>query len=164
MELGQMLAPVGILPAAELQPELGLQPLLLTPEILLSFGGPQVSLLLLLIEVELVGHLRGLLVPSLACAVHLTLQLVVLEILGLLLGGPLELELGAGLDGLIVHLLEPLGRAVTAIDDLVDPVATLGRPDRKLPIRLELVQLVGVALERLEIVAAREVDDIGRGR
>ena len=139
-----MLAQVGILPGAQLELELGLEPLLLAQELVRGFPGSQASLLFLLVELELVGDLRGLLVTSLARAEHLALELEALEVLRLLLGGALELELGAGLDGLVVHRLEPLGRAITAIDDLVDPVTALRGPDRELAVGLELVQLVGV--------------------
>ena len=81
----------------------------LTQELVLGFPGSLGRLLLLLVELELVGDLRGLLVTALARAEHLTLELEAFEVLGLLLGGTLELELGAGLDGLVVHRLEPLG-------------------------------------------------------
>ncbi len=104
------------------------EPLLLALEGGLGLAGAQLGLVLLLVELELVGDLRGLLVPPLAGAEHLALQLEVLQVLRLLLGGALELELGARLDRLVVHLLEPIGRAVAAIDDLVDPVAALRRP------------------------------------
>ena len=81
------------------------------------------------VELELVGNLCSLLVASFARTEHLTFQLEALEILSLLLGRALELQLGAGLDGLIMHLLKPLGYAVTAIYDLIDPVTALRCPD-----------------------------------
>ena len=88
------------------EPKLGREPLLLTLKIGRVSLRPQLGLLLPLVELELVGNLRGLLVPSLTRAEHLAFELEALEILSLLLRGALELELGAGLDGLIVHLLK----------------------------------------------------------
>ena len=89
--------------------------------------------------------LGGLLVAAACRAQELAVQLVVLQVLRLLLGRAFELQPGPGLDRLVVHLLEPLGRAVAAVDHLVDPVAALRRPAGELAVGLQLVELVGVA-------------------
>ena len=131
---------------------------------LLPLAELQVGVVLLGGEGQIVPHLGGLLAAALGRAGQLAGQAKVLQLLGLLLGGPVELQLGAGLDRLVVHLLERSARPVAAIDHLVDPVAALGGPAGELAVRLQLVEAAGVLLERLEVVPAGEVDHVGRGR
>ena len=66
MELGKVFALVRVLAGAEVQPKLRLESLLLALESMPGLLGPQLSLLFPLVELELVGDLRGLLVPALA--------------------------------------------------------------------------------------------------
>ena len=68
MQLGKVLALVGILAGAKLQPKLRLESLLLALKSVLSLLGPQLNFLLPLVELELVGNFRGLLVPTLTRA------------------------------------------------------------------------------------------------
>ena len=114
----------------------------------------------LLREFDLRLHFDRLFGPPPRGPVHLRVQLEVLQALRLFLGGAFELKLGPRLDGLVVHLLEPVGCAVTAVNDLVDPVPALGCPHDELAVGFDLIQLVGVVLERLEVVAAGEIDDV----
>ena len=91
---------------------LGVEPLLVAAEVAAGGLGAELRGLLLAADLEVVGDLGGLLGPAHAGAGELALEPEVLQVLRLLLGGPLELELRAGLDRLVVHLLEPLGGAV----------------------------------------------------
>ena len=90
-KFGKVLALLGILPCSVFQPKLGLESLLLPSKMVLGFVHAQFSLLLFLIQLELVEYLCGLLMSSFAGTKHLTFQLEAFEVLSLLFGGALEL-------------------------------------------------------------------------
>ena len=109
-------------------------------------------------------HLGTLLGAAFAGAGDLAGELVILQILGLLLGGPVKLQARARLDRLVMHLLQSRSGSVAAENHLVDPVTALRSPAGQLAIRIQVVQPSRVPLEGLEIVLAGEAHDVGRRR
>ncbi len=119
-------------------------------------GGLRGEALLQLPARERGAVLKGLLLlaPPPPGTPQRALLLEILQLLRLLLGGLLQLQPGAGLGGLLVHLLERRGRAVAAVDDIVDPVAALAGPLDELLVGRQRVELIAALLELIEGVPA----------